>query len=175
MLVLYWILVVVMLVGIIGAVVPALPGSSLILGAILVWGVVNGFRDVGLALGVTIAVLLISVGIDFLSAYLGAKQAGASRWGQTGAVIGLVLGFLGFLPALPFGGPLLGILIGPLLGAIVGEFLYRKDLAFEARIKLAFKASIGIVVGSFVGNLIEGILATACVVVFLVTTWPYNL
>jgi uncharacterized protein YqgC (DUF456 family) len=98
MLVLYWILVVVMLVGIIGAVVPALPGSSLILGAILVWGVVNGFRDVGLALGVTIAVLLISVGIDFLSAYLGAKQAGASRWGQTGAMIGLVLGFLGFLP-----------------------------------------------------------------------------
>jgi uncharacterized protein YqgC (DUF456 family) len=175
MLVLYWILVVVMLVGIIGAVVPALPGSSLILGAILVWGVVNGFRDVGLALGVTIAVLLISVGIDFLSAYLGAKQAGASNWGQTGAMIGLVLGFLGFLPALPFGGPLLGILIGPLLGAIVGEFLYRKDLAFEARIKLAFKASIGIVVGSFVGNLIEGILATACVVVFLVTTWPYNL
>jgi uncharacterized protein YqgC (DUF456 family) len=175
MLVLYWILVVVMLVGIIGAVVPALPGSSLILGAILVWGFVNGFRDVGLALGVTIAVLLISVGIDFLSAYLGAKQAGASNWGQTGAMIGLVLGFLGFLPALPFGGPLLGILIGPLLGAIVGEFLYRKDLAFEARIKLAFKASIGIVVGSFVGNLIEGILATACVVVFLVTTWPYNL
>jgi uncharacterized protein YqgC (DUF456 family) len=175
MLVLYWILVVVMLVGIIGAVVPALPGSSLILGAILVWGVVNGFRDVGLALGVTIAVLLISVGIDFLSAYLGAKQAGASNWGQTGAMIGLVLGFLGFLPALPFGGPLLGILIGPLLGAIVGEFLYRKDLAFEARIKLAFKASIGIVVGSFVGNLIEGILAIACVVVFLVTTWPYNL
>lgn len=175
MLVLYWILVVVMLVGIIGAVVPALPGSSLILGAILVWGFVNGFKDVGLALGVTIAVLLISVGIDFLSAYLGAKQAGASRWGQTGAMIGLVLGFLGFLPALPFGGPLLGILIGPLLGAIVGEFLYRKDLAFEARIKLAFKASIGIVVGSFVGNLIEGILATACVVVFLVTTWPYNL
>ncbi|KKD35601.1 MAG: DUF456 family protein [Limnoraphis robusta] len=175
MLVLYWILVVVMLVGIIGAVVPALPGSSLILGAILVWGVVNGFRDVGLALGVAIVVLLLSVGIDFLSAYLGAKQAGASRWGQTGAVIGLVLGFLGFLPALPFGGPLLGILIGPLLGAIVGEFLYRKDLAFEARIRLAFKASIGIVVGSFVGNLIEGILATACVVVFLVTTWPYNL
>jgi uncharacterized protein YqgC (DUF456 family) len=106
---------------------------------------------------------------------LGAKQAGASNWGQTGAMIGLVLGFLGFLPALPFGGPLLGILIGPLLGAIVGEFLYRKDLAFEARIKLAFKASIGIVVGSFVGNLIEGILAIACVVVFLVTTWPYNL
>lgn len=173
MLVLYWILVLVMLVGIIGAVVPAIPGSSLILGAILVWGLVNGFADLGWALGTAIVVLLLSVGVDFLSAYLGARQAGASRWGQTGAIIGFILGFFGFLPALPFGGPLLGILIGPLLGATIGEFLYRKDLEFDARIKLAFRAAIGIVVGTFVGNLIEGILALACVTVFLVTTWPF--
>ena len=172
MLILYWILVLVMLVGIIGAVVPGLPGSSLILGAILVWGLVSGFSELGWALGAAIAVLLLSVGIDFLGAYLGAQQAGASRWGQTGAVIGFIFGFLGFLPALPFGGPLLGILIGPLLGAMIGEFLYRQDLEFEARIKLAFRAALGIVVGTFVGNLIQGVLALACVVVFLVTTWP---
>ncbi|WP_413166576.1 DUF456 domain-containing protein [Capilliphycus salinus ALCB114379] len=172
MLILYWILVLVMLVGIIGAVVPAVPGSSLILGAILVWGIVNGFSELGWAVGAAIAVLLLSVGVDLLSAYLGAQQAGASRWGQIGAIIGFVFGFFGFLPALPFGGPLLGILIGPLLGAMIGEFLYRKDLEFEARIKLAFRAAIGIVVGTFVGNLIQGLLALACVVVFLVTTWP---
>ncbi len=64
MLVLYCILVLVMLVGIIGAVVPAIPGSSLILGAILVWGVVNGFTEIGWALGTAIAVLLLSVGVD---------------------------------------------------------------------------------------------------------------
>ncbi len=173
MLVLYWILVLVMLVGIIGAVVPAIPGSSLILGAILVWGVVNGFTEIGWALGTAVAVLLLSVGVDFLSAYLGAQQAGASRWGQIGAIIGFIVGFFGLLPALPLGGPLLGIIVGPLLGAMIGEFLYRKDLEFNARIQLAFRAAIGIVVGTLVGNLIQGILALACVIVFLVTTWPF--
>ncbi|MDY7021871.1 MAG: DUF456 family protein [Cyanobacteriota bacterium] len=173
MLALYWILVVVMFVGIIGAVVPGIPGSSLILGAILVWGLVNGFSELGWALGIAIAVLLLSIGIDFLAAYLGARQAGASRWGQIGAIIGFVLGFFGFLPALPFGGPLLGIIIGPLLGAMIGEFLYRKDLEFSNRINLAFRAAIGIVVGSFVGNIIQGVLALACVIAFLVITWPF--
>ncbi|MEL7036846.1 MAG: DUF456 family protein [Cyanobacteria bacterium J06592_8] len=173
MLALYWILVVVMFVGVIGAVVPGLPGSSLILGSILVWGLVNGFSELGWALGIAIAVLLLSIGIDFLAAYLGARQAGASRWGQIGAIIGFILGFLGFLPALPFGGPLLGIIIGPLLGAMIGEFLYRKDLEFTDRINLAFRAAIGIVVGSFVGNIIQGLLAVACVIAFLVITWPF--
>ncbi len=171
--VLYWVLVIVMLVGVIGAVVPGLPGSSLILGSILLWGVISGFSNIGWALGVAVAVLLLSVAIDFLSAYWGAKQAGASRWGQIGAIVGLILGIFGLLPALPFGGPLLGILIGPLLGAMVGEFLYRQDLELAARTQLAFKAAVGIVVGSFIGNLIQGILATACVVVFLITTWPF--
>jgi len=100
------------------------------------------------------------------STYLGAKQAGASIWGQVSAVVGLLLGFFGLLPALPIGGPLLGILLGPLLGAIVGEFLYRRDL------RLAIRAGFGILVGSLVGTLIHVILAIATVGVFLVTTLP---
>ncbi|MGL5083488.1 MAG: DUF456 domain-containing protein [Microcoleaceae cyanobacterium] len=173
MIVLYWLLVLVMLVGIVGAVVPALPGSSLILGAVLIWGLVNGFTGLGWPVGVAIAVFLLSIGIEFLSSYVGAKQAGASHWGQIGAVIGFILGFFGMLPALPFGGPLLGMIIGPLIGAVIGEFLYRRNLAFGPRIKIAFQAGIGIIVGTLVGNLIEGALAIAAVVVFLVTTWPY--
>lgn len=166
MLILYWLLVALMVVGVIGAVVPGIPGTSLILIAIVVWGLVQGFSSVSVALPVTIVALLLSIGIDFLASYWGAKQAGASKWGQIGAIVGLVVGFLGLLPALPFGGPLLGILLGPLLGAIVGEYLYRRDL------KLALKAGVGIVVGSLIGNLIQGLLAIAAVVVFLVTTWP---
>jgi len=52
------------------------------------------------------------------------------------------------------------------LGAIIGEYLYRREFG------LAVKAGIGIVVGSLVGNLIQGLLAIAAVVVFVVTTWP---
>lgn len=166
MLTLYWLLVALMVVGIIGAVVPGIPGTSLILAAIVIWGAVQGFASVTVPLIVAIAVLLCGIGIDFLASYWGAKQAGASKWGQIGAFVGLFLGVFGLLPALPFGGPLIGILLGPLLGAIVGEYIYQRDF------NLALKAGVGIVVGSVVGNLIQGLLAIATVGVFLFTTWP---
>jgi len=166
MLTLYWLLVALMVVGIIGAVVPGIPGTSLILVAIVIWGAVQGsLGSVSVPLSVAIAVLVFGIGIDFLASYWGAKQAGASKWGQIGAIVGLFFGIFGLLPALPVGGPLLGILLGPLLGAIVGEYLYQRDL------NLAFKAGVGIVVGSLVGNLIQGVLAIAVVGVFLYTTW----
>jgi uncharacterized protein len=165
MAVLYWVLVVVMGVGVIGAVVPGLPGTILIVTAIVIWGIAHGFAGLSIPIAVAVLVLLGNMGVDLLATYLGARQAGASHWGQIGAIVGLFLGILGLLPALPFGGPLLGILIGPLLGAIVGEYLYRRDL------NLAVKAGIGIVVGSLIGNVIQGILAIVAVAVFLVTTW----
>lgn len=171
-LLLYWILIALMLVGVLGAVIPGLPGSSLILVSIVIWGFIKGLSAISWALTVAVVVLLFSVGIDFLATYWGAKQAGASKWGQMGAIIGLVLGILGLLPALPVGGPLLGILIGPFFGAFIGEFLYRRQLELEPRFKAAFKASLGIIVGSLVGNIIQGALALGAVIVFVITTFP---
>lgn len=165
--IIYWLLIALMLVGVIGSVVPAIPGSSLILAAIIIWGIVNSsVAVIKIPLIVTIIVLLLSMVVDFLAGYLGAKQAGASKWGQIGAFVGLLLGFFGLLPTLPFGGPLLGILLGPLLGAIIGELLYQRDLG------KAVKAGLGITVGTLVGNLLQGILAVSAVIVFLWTTWP---
>ncbi|MEB3219304.1 MAG: DUF456 family protein [Nostocales cyanobacterium 94392] len=163
----YGLLIALMLVGIIGAVVPGIPGTSLILIGIIIWGFIKGsFAAISLPLIVTGIVLLLSMGIDFFAAYWGAKKAGASKWGQIGAMVGLVLAFFGLLPPfLVFGGPLIGIFIGPLLGAIIGEFIYRKDLL------IAIKAGLGIVVGSLIGNIIQGCLALAAVIVFVATTY----
>ncbi|MGB6166044.1 MAG: DUF456 family protein [Geitlerinemataceae cyanobacterium] len=166
MTILYGLLIVLMIVGVAGAVIPALPGSSLILAGVVIWGVVAGFSGLGWALGVAVAVAVLSIGIDILATYWGAKQAGVSKWGQIGAIVGLLMGMLGLLPAWILGGPILGIIIGALLGAIVGEYLYRRDFT------LAFKAGISVVVSSLVGNLIQGMLALVAVVVFLLTTWP---
>lgn len=164
--IIYWLLIAVMLIGVIGSVVPALPGSSLILLAIIIWGIVSSsFAAIKIPLIVTVIVLLLSIGVDFLAGYLGAKQAGASKWGQIGAFVGLILGFFGLLPTLPFGGPLLGMLLGPLLGAIIGEYIYQRDLG------KAVKAGVGITVGTLVGNLIQGILSVGAVIVFIWTTW----
>ncbi|MGG6270480.1 DUF456 domain-containing protein [Leptolyngbya sp. AN03gr2] len=169
MIALYCVLLLAMLVGIIGAVVPGIPGTSLILASIVIWGAVRGFADLTVPLVVGIVVFVLSLGIDFLATYWGAKKAGASNWGQIGAFVGFILGFLGFLPTLPIGGPLgpiIGLFFGPLVGAIVGEFLYRKDAM------IAIKAGIGIVVGSVVGNLIQGVLALVTVAVFIFNTFP---
>lgn len=169
MVALYWVLVAVMLVGIVGAIVPGIPGTSLILAAIVIWAAIKGFSGVTLALVVGVVVFLMSFGIDFLATYWGAKKAGASNWGQIGSFVGFMLGLFGLLPTLPIGGPLgpiVGILFGPLIGAIVGEYLYRKELT------IAVKAGLGIVVGSIVGNLIQGVLAAIAVTVFILTTFP---
>jgi uncharacterized protein YqgC (DUF456 family) len=165
--IIYWSLILLMLVGVVGAVVPALPGASLILIAIVIWGFVQkSFDAINIPLIVTAVVLVLSIGVDFLAGYIGAKQAGASKWGQIGAFVGLIVGFLGLLPALPFGGPLLGMLLGPLLGAIIGEYLFCKNF------QTAVKAGIGIVVGTLIGNVIQGLLAVASVAVFIYSTWP---
>lgn len=166
MVVLYWLLVVVMGVGVVGAIVPGIPGISLIFGAIVIWGVVNGFTGLTVPLIVSGVVLLLGMGIDFLATYWGAQKFGASKWGQIGAIVGLLTGFFGLLPALPFGGPLVGILIGPLLGAAIAELIYRRDFV------LAMKAALGILVGTVVGNGVQFVLAIATVAVFLFTTWP---
>ncbi|GAB4203025.1 MAG: hypothetical protein Fur006_56990 [Coleofasciculaceae cyanobacterium] len=176
MVILYWVLIAVMLVGVVGAVVPGIPGPSLILGAILVWliaQVSQGAANVNwLPIIAIFVILILSAGVEFLATYWGARRAGASKWGQIGAIVGLVLGFFGLLPAWLIGGPLLGILIGPLLGAIIGEFLYRRDLPLQERTQQSVKAGVGVVVGSLIGNLIEGLLALVAVVIFVISTWP---
>jgi uncharacterized protein YqgC (DUF456 family) len=170
--ILYWLMLALMLVGVIGAIVPVLPGSTLILVAILIWGIATGFVGINLPLITIFVVLILSTVVEYLAVYLGAKRLGASKWSQIGAIAGMVLGFFGLLPALPLGGPLLGVLVGAIIGAFVGEFCYRTNLELNARFKQALKVSIGVIFGSLVGNIIEVFLAIVAVVVFVVSTWP---
>lgn len=169
---LYSLLVLVMVVGVVGAVVPALPGITLIVAAIVVWGLVAGFAGLKWALGVAIAALVLSFIIDYLAGVLGAQRVGASSWGQIGAFVGMFLGLFGLLPLLPTGIPLLGLLVGTVLGAFIGEFLHRRELKLWLRVQQSAKVGLAIVVGTLVGNILQGVLALISLIVFLVTTWP---
>lgn len=170
--ILYWVVIAVMVIGVIGTVVPLLPGTSLILGAILVWGIATQFTGIVWPMVAIFFILILSTIIEYLATYWGVQQSGASKWAQFGAIIGLVLGVFGLLPALPLGGPILGLLLGPILGAFIGEFLYQRDIKFSERIKPSFKASIGVFLGSILGNVIELVLSIIAVIIFVVTTWP---
>jgi len=101
--ILYYFLIAIMIVGIIGELLPAIPGMSLILIAMLVWGFVTKFAGMGVALTVAFVVLLLSLGVEFLASYLGAQKVGASNWSQIGLVVGLLAGIFGLLPAFFFG------------------------------------------------------------------------
>lgn len=169
--VLYWALILVMLLGIAGAFIPALPGIPLIVGAIVIWGLVKGFAGLWVALGVAIAAFVLGVITDYLSGIISAQRVGASNWGQIGAVVGMLLGLFGFLPALPVGGPILGLIFGTVLGAFVGEFLHRRELPVLKRTQQSFKVGMAIVVGNLIGTLLQGLLALITVVVFIATTW----
>ena len=164
-------LVLIMVGGVIGAMVPALPGITLVIGAMVLWGLVVGFGGLKWALAVAIAAFLLSLAVDYLAGILGAQRVGGSTWGQVGAFIGMFLGLLGLLPLLPTGIPLLGILLGTVLGAFLGEFLHRRDLNLGQRLQQSGKVGLAIVLGTLVGNLLQGILALVAVVVFLLTTW----
>ena len=169
----YWIVLALMAIGVIGAIIPGLPGSSIILVAILIWSIATKFAGIGWPLILIFIVLILSAGVEYLALYFGAKQAGASKWSQYGAIAGMILGFIGLLPALPLGGPLLGVLIGAVVGAFIGEYLYRSNLESDARIRQALKASTGVVVAAMIGNVIEALLAALAVAIFIYSTWSF--
>ncbi len=169
----YWLVLAVMAVGVVGAIIPGLPGSSIILTAILGWSIVTKFAGVGWPLIIIFVVLILSAGVEYVGVYLGSKQVGASKWSQYGAIAGMACGFLGLLPAFVVGGPLFGILFGAVLGAFIGEYFYRRNLDLDQRIKQSFKASLGIVVGSIIGNVIEALLAAIAVAIFIFSTWNF--
>jgi uncharacterized protein len=168
-----------MLLGVVGAFIPAIPGPILIVGAIVAAGFIYGWPQVMVPLIVSIIVFALCFAIEYLAGVLGGQKAGASHWGQIGAMIGLGLGFFGMLPALPVGGPLLGIFFGPFIGAVVAEILYllrNEKMDLLDCLQKALRAGLGIVAGSLIGLVMQGMLCLGAVIVFLATTfsngWP---
>ncbi|MEO8278302.1 MAG: DUF456 domain-containing protein [Ideonella sp.] len=118
--ILWWLLSVLLIIaGLAGTVLPALPGTALILGGIVLGAWIDGFARVGTGMLAVITVIAVLAWVlDFVAGLLGAKRAGASRQAIIGAMIGTVVGlFMGFV----------GVLFMPLVGAAIGEFIAIKD------------------------------------------------
>ena len=125
----YFIAMILIAVGMTGTVIPAVPGLPLIfLGGWLI-GWASDYELIGPGSIVILALLaLIGVGVDFLAQVLGAKRAGAGRWGLFGAVLGTVAGVF-------FG--VWGIVILPLLGAMAGEVISGRSLVKAGKIGMS--------------------------------------
>lgn len=112
--ILWWILAgLIVITGLVGTILPALPGIPIILAGLVLAAWSTGFEPVGWGtLGVLGALTALSVLIDFLAAAFGAHKLGASQRAFWGATLGAIIGMFFGLP---------GILLGPFIGAVVAE------------------------------------------------------
>lgn len=115
--------------GLVGTVVPALPGAPLVFIGLLLAAMIDGFQRVG---GSSVAILaglmLLTLAVDVLATVLGAKRVRASALAVIGAGVGTIVGLF-------FG--LIGILFAPFVGAVLGQFLSERDLLRAGKVGLA--------------------------------------
>lgn len=155
MTVLLWILAVVLIVvGIAGTVLPALPGVILVFAGILLGAWIDDFTRIPVSLVVVSGVLtVLAWAVDYFAAMAGAKKAGASTLALVGAAIGTIAGiFTGFV----------GLLFLPLVGAAVGEFIAQRDL------RRAGKVGVATWLGLLVGTAVKVAIVFAMVGAFVV-------
>jgi len=120
--------IVLMLIGIIGCLVPVLPGPPLSYAGIILLHLSRFGHFTTTALIVFAVITFVVSVLDYIVPVWGTRKFGGSKYGTKGATIGLIIGiFLG--PA--------GIIIGSLAGAMVGELIFKDDL------KYAVKAGFG--------------------------------
>ena len=125
-------------IGIVGTVVPALPGAILVFAGIVLAAWIDDFTRIPLWLLAVLGVLTAMAWfVDYVAAVVGAKRAGASRLAIVGAALGTLAGILSGL---------WGLLFMPLLGAAIGEYVAQRDTRRAGKVAIA--TWVGLLLGS---------------------------
>ncbi len=131
--------IIMIIVGIIGCIVPAMPGTPLCWGALML-GYFVQWTNIAIPALVIFGVLTVTV--EVLNSFVPgifSKKSGGSKAGSRGAMVGVMLGV--------FTGNVVGILLGPFLGALVGELIHDKS-NFKTALKSAWFSFLGFLTGS---------------------------
>ncbi|OPZ74868.1 MAG: hypothetical protein BWY80_00401 [Firmicutes bacterium ADurb.Bin456] len=143
-------------VGIIGTVLPALPGATLIWLGMLVYGLFVKFHNLPWTFYVAqgLAVVLIFL-LDYLAGIWGTRRYGGSRVAVLGSILG---GLLGVILLGPF-----GLIFGPFIGAVAGELYNRNSL------DRAFQVGFGTLIGFLGGTVLKLLVEVIMIVWFFMT------
>ena len=148
------VLVLSLVVGLAGVVLPVLPGVPLAAVGALLAAWIRGFDAVGVTPLVWVALLaLVAQGLDLAAGAVGARMYGARRAGFWGGVFGSLAGLLWFPP--------FGFLLGALVGAVGAELLTGRP--FDE----ALRAGVGAFAGSVGGVVAKGLVLVAIAVVMI--------
>ena len=138
----FWIIlgIFVMLVGILGCILPLLPGPPLCFLALLLQQLRSDTPFTSKFLWILGGIAVIITALDYVIPLFGTKTFGGTKYGIWGCTIGLIAGF--------WMGPL-GIIVGPFAGAFIGEVIYSNNT------NQALKAAWGSFLGFLFGTLLK--------------------
>ena len=159
---LYICALVLILLGIAGILLPALPGIPLVFLGLLLAAWVDGFLHIGWPTLSLLALLtLLSLILDFWATTHGAKRLGASKTAVLGALMGTIVGLFFALP---------GLLFGPLIGALLGELFHQRSLKLPA-LGQATRVGFGTWLGIALGLALKLGLAFSMLGIFALAWW----
>jgi uncharacterized protein YqgC (DUF456 family) len=125
-----WIVAIALIViGVIGTVLPAVPGAILVFAGVALAAWIDDFAQIsGWTVGALAVLTAVAWIVDYVAGLYGAKKAGASTLALVGAGVGTIAGI--------FTG-LVGLIFMPLVGAAIGEYLAQKDALRAGKVGLA--------------------------------------
>jgi len=149
------------LLGVVGAFLPVLPGPLTSWFGLLTLHLTSVIPLNWTFLGTTLAIAILIWILDYIIPAMGTKKFGGSKYGVYGTTIGLIIGLFVPIP--------LGILIGAFLGAFIGELIY--DSKDTSR---AIKASLGSFIGLLASAFIKFFVAFIYCMLFIMKIWEYK-
>lgn len=131
-----------MLLGLIGSVLPLLPGPPLCFIGLFLLALIKKFSPpltpaLIILLGI---VTVLMIAMDYILPLLGAKKYGSSKWGVWGSILGMLIGM--FLSPL-------AVLLGAFFGAVVAEWLAGKTKGES------FRAGWGVMMGTLFATMVR--------------------
>ncbi|MBN1937756.1 MAG: DUF456 domain-containing protein [Anaerolineae bacterium] len=157
----FWIALVMMIVGLLGVVLPVIPGTGFMWIVVLIYAISERFATIDVVSFIVLTVLgLGGATADLWMSQLGAKVGGASLWSTVyslvgslvGGLIGLIFAGIGAIP---------GMIIGSVAGVLINEHRERQDW------KLAWQATIGLMLGFTLSSAVQFAIGLLMLTIFI--------
>lgn len=159
---LFGLAIIFMIIGMIGILVPILPGTLLIWLTVLAFAIVEGFQAIDAVTFTFITLIALITGTaDLWLSLLGSKKGGASWQAMLVGIFGSIVGFFLLGSLLPVIGNLIGGIVGYSAGVLVGQYVKYREWG------IAFKATVGGIVGWGIATIMQLVGGLLMMIIFI--------